>query len=136
PGADTSGMALVRHNVSYKSSFDLKYRGSGKLGMRQWLKDVKKWSPGDIDALMGASPKQNQGLREQDRSSTCLFFGIPYKLPSTSDYLLKIFGFAPVTILSPNELINLCNEYMVHIFDRIFTPRVTKGESIIISTVE
>ena len=85
--------------------------------MRKWLEDIKNWEHKEINMLMGVSEKRGEKLTDEDRASSRLCFGMPYKL-GNGNYRLRIFGFAPPDILKPNDLKALCEEYMNYVFDK------------------
>lgn len=94
-------------------SFDLRYK-SKNSGMRIWLEKTKGWKNEDINSLLGVSEKKGQNINDDDRASSHLFFGMPYKI--NNNYRLQIYGFAPPNVLKPNELKSLCEEYMHYAF--------------------
>lgn len=98
-------------------AFDLRYKGNGKWGMRRWLEDpagTKRWSHADANELMGVSKRQGEADVEEDRQASRLCFGMPYRL-DTGNYRIRIFGFAPPELLSPEELRDLCTEYLSYV---------------------
>lgn len=98
-------------------AFDLRYKGDGNWGMRRWLENPhgsKRWSHADANALMGVSKKKGEADVGEDRQASRLCFGMPYRL-DTGNYRIRIFGFAPPELLSPEELRDLCNEYMSYV---------------------
>jgi len=96
-------------------AFDLRYKGSGNFGMRNWLENTKKWKHREINMLMGVSEKKGEKLTAKDRAASRICFGMPYKL-GIDNYRLRIFGFTPPDILKPNDLKTLCEEYMHYAF--------------------
>jgi len=95
-------------------AFDLRYKGSGKWGMRRWLEDpngAKKWEQKNINNLMGVSEKKGEKINDEDRQAGHLYFGMPYRL-TNGIYRLRIFGFAPPDLLTPEELNTLTQAYM------------------------
>lgn len=115
-------------------SFDLRYRGEGNFGMRNWLKATKRregWNHDHVNKLMGTSPRGGDTLSEEDRTSSCVSFGMPYKLDD-GDYRLRIFGFAPPDILKPEELKDLFEEYMYYAIGNGCNPKcATFGKEIL-----
>lgn len=97
-------------------AFDLRYKGKGNFGMRDWLENTKDCEHKTANILMGVSQKKREDLTDKDRAASRLCFGMPYKL-SNDNYRLRIFGFAPPDILNPDKLKTLCEEYMHHAFD-------------------
>lgn len=100
-------------------AFDLRYKGSGNWGMRRWLENPdgpKRWSHADANLLMGVSKKKGEAEVEEDRQASRLCFGMPYRL-DTGKYRIRLFGFAPSELLSPEELRDLCNEYMSYVLN-------------------
>ncbi len=134
----------IQENKYIPCAFDLRYKGSGKFGMRQWLKEEKKWSESDdpkqlgqLDKLLGPRSQWKTGgytvkIDEDKRTASRLCFGMPYKL-GNGNYRLRIFGFAPSDILNPDDLKTLCEEYMHYVFSRNHNNlvRATLGSEII-----
>lgn len=110
-------------------AFDLRYKGSNNLGIRRWLETTKQWKPNQINLLMGVSEKKRQKLQDEDRLASRLCFGMPYR--RDSDYRLRVFGFAP-SPLTPEELRDLCSEYIHQIFT-LGPTGVTLGRDLIAS---
>ena len=127
------GSSQKRNATNYlPCAFDLRYKGSDNWGMRRWLEDpnrTKKWSHADVNMLMGASKKKGEAENDEDRQASRLCFGMPYRVDA-GPYRLRVFGFAPPGILSPEELRDLCNEYIQHALD-IQPERVTLGKDLI-----
>lgn len=101
-------------------AFDLRYKGDGAWGMRRWLENPygsKRWSHADANKLMGVSKKRGEAEVEEDRQASRLCFGMPYQLDS-GNYRLRIFGFAPAELLTPEELRDLCNEYIRDVLNK------------------
>ncbi len=98
-------------------SFDIRYKGWKNIGMRVWLEKTEGWSHNRVNALMGVSEKKGESISDEDRASSHLFFGMPYKL-NDNNYRLKIFGFAPPSALNPDDLSDLCEKYMRHAFGK------------------
>jgi CRISPR-associated protein Cmr1 len=112
--------------------FDLRYKGTGSWGMRRWLEDphgAKHWSHVDANQLMGVSKKQGEIDNEDDRQAGRLCFGMPYRL-ANGTYRLRVYGFAPPGLLTPEELRDLCNEYVQHIL-RTQPTNVVLGKELI-----
>jgi CRISPR-associated protein Cmr1 len=113
------GSEQKRGEINYlPCAFDLRYKGTGNFGMRRWLEDPagpKQWSHAAANQLMGVSTKKGEVEKEDDRQASRLCFGMPYRLES-GDYCLRIFGFAPLSLLTPQELEALCNEYIQSVF--------------------
>jgi hypothetical protein len=109
--------AKIQEDRYIPCTFDSRYKGSGKFGMRKWLENTKNWKHKDINMLMGVSEKKGGKLTDEDRAASRLCFGMPYKL-GNGNYHLRIFGFAPPDILKPNDLKTLCEEYMSHAFGK------------------
>jgi CRISPR-associated protein Cmr1 len=113
-------------------AFDLRYKGDGNWGMRRWLENPygpKRWSHADANELMGVSKKRGEVDVEDDRQASRLCFGMPYRLDS-GDYRLRVFGFAPAQLLTPEELRDLCNEYIGHALN-VQPARVTLGRDLV-----
>ena len=95
-------------------AFDLRYKGAGNWGMRRWLEDprgAKRWHHADANQLMGVSKKRGEADSEDDRQAGRLCFGMPHRLANGA-YRLRVFGFAPPGLLTPEGLRDLCNEYV------------------------
>ncbi len=122
-------------------AFDLRYKGSGTWGMRRWLKDHKGWTEsndsdrlGPLDELLGPrsqwGPKGRQvSIADDQRTASRVFFSMPHQLDSRS-YRLRVFGFAPSQLLTPEALSNLCQEYVDHIVN-VRPHSVTYGKDLI-----
>lgn len=128
--------------------FDIRYKGKGKIGMRRWLKEDKKWTESDdpkqlgqIDQLLG--PRSNwevdgkeETIDENCRTASRLCFGMPYKIENEK-YRLRIFGFAPPSLKVTGEkmtsdiLSAYCQEYMQHAFNSFKPTNVISGKDII-----
>jgi len=109
--------------------FDLRYKGAGNWGMRQWLKQ-KGWRESsnpdqldELDLLLGPrsqwGPKSRQKqIREDLRTAGRVFFGMPYQ--RDEKYILRIWTFWPQELHNrfrdPDSLLSLCKEYMQEVF--------------------
>ncbi len=110
-------------------AFDLRYKGSGKWGMRRWLKQ-EGWKEsdsedklGELDLLMG--PRSQWGghtvkkINENLRTAGKVFFGMPYRIKDDNHYTLRIWAFwSPELkdrLQNPEELRNLCNNYVRYV---------------------
>ncbi len=123
----------IQENRYIPCAFDLRYKGSGKFGMRKWLKEEKEWSESDdpkqlgqLDKLLGPRSQWKTGgytvkIDEDKRTASRLCFGMHYKLDN-GNYRLRIFGFAPSDILSPDDLKTLCEEYIHYVFGKECNP--------------
>lgn len=130
-GAHIGNNAKLQEEGYLPCAFDLKYKGKGNLGMRNWLENTKGWEHKNVNILMGVSQKKGEDLTDKDRAASRLCFGMPYKL-SNDNYRLRIFGFAPPDILNPDELKALCKEYMHHAFGVKINPvKMNSGKEII-----
>lgn len=122
---------LEKENRYIPCAFDFKYKGSGKFGMRQWLKEKNGdfWNESNspeklntIDKLLGPrsewkdSRREWQKVKEDMRTASRLYFGMPYKL-GNGNYRLRLFGFAP-GFLAPDDMKELCEEYMDDAFQK------------------
>ncbi len=113
-------------------AFDLRYKGSGKWGMRRWLEDpngAKKWEQKNINNLMGVSEKKGEKINDEDRQAGHLYFGMPYRL-TNGIYRLRIFGFAPPDLLTPEQLNTLTQAYMKYALN-MEPQQVTLGKELI-----
>ena len=114
--------------------FDLRYKGVGKWGMRQWLKQ-HGWRESDdpekleeLDRLLGPrsqwGPKEREKkIDERRRTASRVFFGMPYReRASDSHYTLRMWAFWHHDLASrlPNlqALTDLCQEYVGYVFDK------------------
>lgn len=116
--------------------FDLRYKGKGNWGMRQWLKGKthEGWfesnNPaiqglGTIDQLLGPRSKwkyngKDKYIGDEDRMASRLYFGMPYRLKEGS-YCLRVYGFAPdINISGQNMtsefLTQVCRDYIQSVF--------------------
>lgn len=122
-------------------AFDLRYKGEGNLGLRRWLREEKGWAESDdptqlgpLDRLMGPRSqwKDESGrfvsIQDDLRTASRVCFGMPVRIDN--GYQLAVFGFAPPDILSVEDLIDLCEEYMRLVFDATPTTRTTGKEVI------
>ncbi|MFN3742674.1 MAG: type III-B CRISPR module RAMP protein Cmr1 [Anaerolineales bacterium] len=114
--------------------FDLRYKGSGNWGMRQWLKQ-KRWQESsdpkqlrELDQLLGPrsqwGPKGNEKrIEEELRTAGRVFFGMPYqKQGNPNVYILRVWAFWPQEVQhklqSVRELKNLLEQYIQYIFGK------------------
>lgn len=109
--------------------FDLRYKGQGNWGMRQWLKQ-KGWKETsdperleDLDLLLGPrsqwGPRNRQKQIQEDlRTAGRVFFSMPYQ--RDGKYALRIWAFWPQELHprlpDPDSLMTLCEEYMLEVF--------------------
>lgn len=114
--------------------FDLRYRGSGNRGMRQWLKKQKGWKETtnpekleELDLLLVPRSQwgngRNQGQIDDDlRTAGRVFFGMPYQKEGSQDYVLRVWAFLPPEIRNKardvQALKNLLEEYIQHAFGK------------------
>jgi len=124
----TVGTKPTRKPNYIPCAFDLRYKGSGRLGMRRWLEEKMNWKSsndpkqlGRLDELMGPRAKwgtkgQEKQIDDELRTASRIFFSMPYRIDDQT-YQLRIFGFAPSNILTPHELSNLFHEYMEYAFN-------------------
>jgi CRISPR-associated protein Cmr1 len=113
-------------------AFDLRYKGAGNLGMRQWLKG-KGWKETtdpkrleELDILLGPRSQWGRGNNQRQidddfRTASRVFFGMPYlKQGSQDTYILRVWAFWPPELQSrlatPRELKTLLEEYLKHVF--------------------
>jgi CRISPR-associated protein Cmr1 len=112
-------------------SFDLRFKGGKSFGMRSWLEDTKNWDHDSVNELMGVSKKKGEPQNDEDRSSSSIYFSMPYRVNEGS-YRLRIFGFAPPDALTADDLANLSKEYMHYAFGKICNPKfVISGKEIL-----
>lgn len=117
-------------------AFDLRYKGGGNWGMRRWLKEQKGWREsgdpkelGPLDKLMGPRSQwgakgKEKSIEDKLRTASRVFFGMPYRKDGKDgQYRLRIFGFAPQDIqtpqgetLTPETLRDLIMEYVQYAF--------------------
>lgn len=109
--------------------FDLRYKGQGNWGMRQWLKQ-KGWKEssnphklGELDLLLGPRSQwgrgnQQQQIKEDLRTAGRMFFSMPYQ--KEGKYALRIWAFWPPELYdrlpAPDSLMSLCKEYIQEVF--------------------
>jgi CRISPR-associated protein Cmr1 len=115
-------------------AFDLRYKGNGSLGMRQWLKS-KGWRETtdpkqleELDLLLGPRSQwgkgRSQGQIDDDlRTASRVFFGMPYlKQDSQNTYILRVWAFWPPELkprlAAPQELKALLDEYVQYAFGK------------------
>ena len=124
--------ANIQEDKYIPCAFDIRYKGKGNFGMRNWLENKKNWEHKNVNILMGVSQKKRENLTDKDRTASRLYFGMPYKL-GNDNYRLRIFGFAPPDILTPYHLEHLCEKYMNYAFPENYTNLVhaTLGNKII-----
>jgi CRISPR-associated protein Cmr1 len=112
-------------------AFDLRYKGRGKWGMRQWLKQ-KGWKESDdpgkleeLDLLLGPrsqlGPKgREMKIDEELRTASRVFFSMPYRM-DTNTYVLRVWAFLSPELkhrlTAVSDLKNLCNEYIQSVLD-------------------
>ncbi|MBC7262460.1 MAG: type III-B CRISPR module RAMP protein Cmr1 [Chloroflexi bacterium] len=116
-------------------TFDLRYKGKGNLGLRQWLKG-KGWKETtnptnleELDLLLG--PRSQWGMKgkqqqidDEFRTAGRVFFGMPYqKQEDKNVYVLRAWAFWP-SELQPRlsgvqALKTLLEDYMQHAFDQL-----------------
>jgi len=135
------GSAQKRNETSYlPCAFDLRYKGRGNWGMRRWLKERKGWGESDdpkqlgrLDELLG--PRSQWGRKgrvkaidDKLRTASRVFFGMPYR-SGGDHYRIRLFGFAPSSVLTPEELSALCQEYMKHVL-RVQPSGITFGRDL------
>jgi len=109
-------------------AFDLRYKGSGNLGMRQWLKS-KGWRETtdpkqleELDLLLGPRSQWGKGrsqgqIGDDLRTASRVFFGMPYlKQDSHNTYILRVWAFWPPELkprlAAPQDLKALLDEYV------------------------
>lgn len=108
--------------------FDLRYKGKGKWGMRQWLKS-KGWKETtdpknleELDVLLGPRSQWGRGHNQKQidddfRTASRVFFGMPYQ-KGEDVYILRIWAFWPPELQPrlPNvqALKSLLEEYVQH----------------------
>jgi len=113
-------------------ALDLRYKGQGRWGFRRWLEDPadgKGWPQSKVNALMGISKKRGDPETDDDRQASRLCFGMPHRIDGER-YRLRVFGFAPQGVVTPEELRDLCHEYMRRILD-VEPARETLGRDLL-----
>ena len=101
------GNGSQRNEVNYlPCAFDLRYKGAGNWGMRNWLEETKLWEHEDLNKLMGLSIKKGQSEPTDDeRIASRLCFGMPYKVSgATNNYTLRLFGFSVPEMQTSEDL--------------------------------
>jgi CRISPR-associated protein Cmr1 len=126
--------------------FDLRYKGEGKWGMRQWLKQ-KGWKEsakedelGELDLLLGPrsqwGPKgRERKIDEKLRTASRVFLGMPYRKDGGKGaYILRVWAFLPhelqAKLPTPEALRDLCDEYIQHVLG-VKPASVTLGKDIL-----
>ncbi|HXF70261.1 MAG TPA: type III-B CRISPR module RAMP protein Cmr1 [Thermoflexus sp.] len=125
--------------------FDLRYKGSGKWGMRRWLKKEKRWRESDdperleeLDLLLGprsqwGSRGREQKIEESLRTAGRVFFSMPYRIDEDT-YALRIWAFlAPELqhrLPTVSDLGDLCREYMRYVLG-VEPESIISGEQIL-----
>ena len=116
-------------------AFDLRYKGTGNLGMRQWLKKGKGWKETtnpeqleELDLLLGPRSQWGKGKNQRRidddfRTASRVFFGMPYlKQGSQDTYILRVWAFWPPELKSrlatPQDLKALLDGYVQHVFGK------------------
>jgi CRISPR-associated protein Cmr1 len=114
--------------------FDLRYKGTGNFGMRQWLKS-KGWKETtnpkrleELDILLGPRSQWGKGNNQRQiddelRTASRVFFGMPYLKPNSHNtYILRVWAFWPSELQSrlatPEELKTLLEGYIEYVFDK------------------
>ncbi len=114
--------------------FNLRYKGSGNWGMRQWLKD-KGWKETtrpecleELDLLLGPRSKWGKGENQREieyevRTASRVFFGMPYRKQGCENvYVLRVWAFLPPELQSrlsdAQALKTLLEEYIQHAFGK------------------
>lgn len=118
------GNSQKRNEVNYiPCALDLRYKGPNNWGMRYWLKNKKGWRESDredhlgpLDRLMGPRSQwkvrgETKMIEDKLRTASRLSFSMPYRVDG-DNYHLRVFGFAPPDLLTPEELKSLATEYM------------------------
>jgi CRISPR-associated protein Cmr1 len=113
-------------------AFDLRYKGTGKFGMRQWLKgkgwrettDPKRLE--ELDLLLGPRSQWGKGknqrrIDDDSRTASRVFFGMPYlKQGSQDTYILRVWAFwmpeLKSLLATSRELKTLLEDYIKHVF--------------------
>lgn len=113
--------------------FDLRYKGSGNWGMRQWLKQ-KAWHESsdpkrleELDLLLGPRSQWGRGknqlqIDDEFRTAGRVFLGMPYQKQKGSKdvYVLRVWAFLPPELQSRlsdvQALKTLLEEYIQHAF--------------------
>ncbi|MEJ5203586.1 MAG: hypothetical protein WHV66_15290, partial [Anaerolineales bacterium] len=131
--AKAIGASQKKEDESYiPCAFDLRYKGKGNWGMRQWLKS-KDWEETsdprnleELDLLLGPRSQWGRGNSQQQiddefRTASRVFFGMPYqKQADKNTYVLRIWAFWSPELRSRltnvDALENLLQEYIQHAF--------------------
>jgi CRISPR-associated protein Cmr1 len=86
-------------------AFDLRYKGTGNFGMRQWLKGkgwIETTNPKELeelDVLLGPRSQWGRGnskgqIDDDFRTASRVFFGMPYQKQGGRDvYVLRVWAF-------------------------------------------
>jgi len=129
-------------------AFDLRYKGSGRWGMRRWLKEQQGWKESDdtgkleeLDQLLG--PRSQWGRKadvrkidENLRTASRVFFSMPYKKNvEDQDYELRVWAFwsrnLSNRLKAPDDLSNLCQEYMGYVLPKARLQSAKLGKQIL-----
>lgn len=129
------GAAQKKEEKGYiPCAFDLRYKGVGNWGMRQWLKG-KNWKETtsskrleELDWLLGPRSQWGKGksqrqIEDELRTASRVFFGMPYQKQGSEDiYVLRVWAFLPPELqprLSDAQALKtLLEEYIQHAFGR------------------
>ncbi|OPX77298.1 MAG: hypothetical protein A4E44_00094 [Methanosaeta sp. PtaB.Bin018] len=142
------GSSQKKQEVAYLPCvFDLRYKGEGKWGLRQWLKE-KGWQEsddpkklGEIDHLLGPrsqwrSEGKEKKIDEELRTASRVFFGMPY-CKDKDTYVLRVWAFLHPELRDHLSdvaaLKNLCNEYIQYVLD-VQPVSIVFGEQILNQT--
>jgi len=135
-------------------AFDIRYKGEGRFGMREWLRKKKGWKETtnskaweELDRLLG--PRSNWKDRAKNKISIdndwrragSLYFSMPHSdVNNLQEYKMQIYGFVPPDLDKVNgrnfdssELSNLVIEYMKHAFGDAIEPSTAHFGSKILS---
>jgi len=113
-------------------AFDLRYKGTDKFGMRQWLKG-KDWKETtdpkgleELDLLLGPRSQWGKDNRKRQiddnlRTASRVFFGMPYQKDGSANvYILRVWAFWPPELqhrLSDVQALKvLLEQYIQHAF--------------------
>lgn len=110
-------------------AFDLHYKGSGKWGMRQWLKQ-KGWKESndpkkleELDLLLGPrsqwGPKgKEKKINEDLHTASRVFFSMPHRKDQDT-YVLHVWAFLPFCVKrqlpTVQDLRDLCSQYFQYV---------------------
>ncbi len=134
-----------QESVYIPCAFDLRYKGKGNWGLRQWLKrkgwketsNPKKWE--ELDLLLGPrsqwrKDKTQKQIDDDFRMAGRVFFGMPYRKEGGNLYIIRVWAFwvpeLQERLSTTQALVELLKEYMQQVFPNV-QPAITLGKAIL-----